>query len=307
MTDHKTGTREEWLAARLRLLDEEKELTRQSDALARRRQELPWVRIDKEYRFETDEGSASLADLFRGRSQLLVYHFMFGPDWTAGCPSCSMIADGFNGFVVHLANHDVMLWAISRAPLARLDAYKRRMGWSFPWASSLGSDFNFDFNISFTEEQQRAGAVEYQLRARRPRDGRDAGPGTCRPVGGHVRNRRAHVLARSSGYERVRARGRRPLPLLFHLFARRGWHLGRLPVARPRSQGAQRIGYLVASPRRVRQALSQVADVVRATLQARLSWLPLGKASARRQRRPISRAARRAGRIMTGLSRLSRG
>ncbi len=161
MTDHKTGTREEWLAARLRLLDEEKELTRQSDALARRRQELPWVRIDKEYRFETDEGSASLADLFRGRSQLLVYHFMFGPDWTAGCPSCSMIADGFNGFVVHLANHDVMLWAISRAPLARLDAYKRRMGWSFPWASSLGSDFNFDFNISFTEEQQRAGAVEY--------------------------------------------------------------------------------------------------------------------------------------------------
>jgi predicted dithiol-disulfide oxidoreductase (DUF899 family) len=161
MPGHKIGTREEWLAARLRLLDEEKALTRQSDALARRRQELPWVRIDKEYRFETDEGSASLADLFQGRSQLLVYHFMFGPDWTAGCPSCSMIADGFNGFVVHLANHDVMLWAISRAPLAKLLAYRERMGWSFPWASSLGSDFNFDFNIAFTEEQQRAGAVEY--------------------------------------------------------------------------------------------------------------------------------------------------
>jgi predicted dithiol-disulfide oxidoreductase (DUF899 family) len=164
MTDHKTGTREDWLAARLDLLQAEKEFTRRSDELARRRQELPWVRIDKNYRFETDEGSASLADLFRGRSQLLVYHFMFGPDWKAGCPSCSMIADGFNGFVVHLANHDVMLWAVSRAPLATLQAYKRRMGWTFPWASSLGGDFNFDFNVSFTEEQQREGAVEYNYR-----------------------------------------------------------------------------------------------------------------------------------------------
>ncbi|HVC61447.1 MAG TPA: DUF899 domain-containing protein [Acetobacteraceae bacterium] len=161
MTDHKTGTREEWLAARLGLLMEEKELTRRSDELARRRQELPWVRIDKAYRFDTDEGSASLADLFRGRSQLLVYHFMFGPDYTAGCPSCSSIADGFDGFVVHLANHDVTLAAVSRAPLAKLLAYKRRMGWSFPWASSLGGDFNFDFNVSFTAEQQRAGAIEY--------------------------------------------------------------------------------------------------------------------------------------------------
>ena len=157
MTTHMTGTREAWLAARLDLLKEEKELTRRSDELARRRQELPWVRIDKDYRFETDEGSASLKDLFRGRSQLLVYHFMFGPDYTAGCPSCSAIADGFDGFAVHLANHDVMLWAVSRAPLAKLQAYKRRMGWTFPWASSLGSDFNFDFNVSFTEEQQREG------------------------------------------------------------------------------------------------------------------------------------------------------
>jgi predicted dithiol-disulfide oxidoreductase (DUF899 family) len=161
MTTHTTGTREEWLAARLELLTAEKELTRRSDALARRRQELPWVRIDKAYRFETDEGGASLAELFRGRSQLLVYHFMFGPDWKAGCPSCSMIADGFNGFVTHLANHDVMLWAVSRAPLAKLQAYKQRMGWSFPWASSHGGDFNFDFNVAFTEEQQRKGGVEY--------------------------------------------------------------------------------------------------------------------------------------------------
>jgi predicted dithiol-disulfide oxidoreductase (DUF899 family) len=161
MTKHMTGTRKEWLTARIELLEAEKDLTRRSDELAQRRQELPWVRIDKEYRFETDQGSASLKDLFRGRSQLLVYHFMFGPDYTAGCPSCSMIADGFEGFAVHLANHDVTLSAVSRAPLAKLQAYKRRMGWTFPWASSLGGDFNFDFNVSFTEEQQREGAIDY--------------------------------------------------------------------------------------------------------------------------------------------------
>src|SRR6185369_16793171 len=159
---HTTGTRKEWLAARLELLDAEKELTRRSDELARRRQELPWVRIDKEYRFETDEGSASLADLFRGRSQLIVYHFMFGPDYKAGCPSCSAIADGFNGFVVHLENHDVAMTAISRAPLEKLQAFKRRMGWTFPWASSFGGDFNADFCVAFTEEQQqRDGGIEY--------------------------------------------------------------------------------------------------------------------------------------------------
>jgi predicted dithiol-disulfide oxidoreductase (DUF899 family) len=161
MTKHMTGTREEWLAARLGLLKAEKELTRRSDELARRRQELPWVRIEKKYRFETDEGSASLADLFRGRSQLLVYHFMFGPDYTAGCATCSTIADGFDGFAVHLANHDVTLSAVSLASLAKLQAYKRRLGWTFPWASSLGGDFNFDFNVSVTEEQQRDGSVEY--------------------------------------------------------------------------------------------------------------------------------------------------
>ena len=154
MAKHKTGTREEWLAARLPLLEAEKELTRRSDELARRRQELPWVPIDKEYRFDTDEGSASLPDLFRGRSQLLVYHFMFGPDYTAGCPSCSAIADGFNGIVVHLANHDVMLWAVSLAPLAKLQAFKQRMGWTFRWASSLGNDFNFDFAVSFPPDEK---------------------------------------------------------------------------------------------------------------------------------------------------------
>ena len=163
-TMHMTGTREEWLAARLELLEAEKELTRRSDELAQRRQELPWVPIDKEYRFETDQGSASLADLFRGRSQLLVYHFMFGPDYTAGCPSCSSIADGFNGIAVHLANHDVMLTAVSRAPLAKLQAFKRRMGWTFPWASAHSTDFNFDFNVRFTEEQQREGGIEYNYR-----------------------------------------------------------------------------------------------------------------------------------------------
>ncbi len=164
MTTHMTGTREAWRAARLELLEAEKELTRRSDELARRRQALPWVRVDKAYRFETDEGNASLADLFRGRSQLLVYHFMFGPDYTAGCPSCSAIADGFDGFAIHLANHDVTLSAVSRAPIAKLQAYKRRMGWTFPWASSLGGDFNFDFNVSFTEQQQREGSIEYNYR-----------------------------------------------------------------------------------------------------------------------------------------------
>jgi predicted dithiol-disulfide oxidoreductase (DUF899 family) len=158
---HQVVSRDEWLKARLDLLEEEKELTRRSDELARRRQELPWVRIDKAYRFETDRGSAALKDLFGGRSQLLVYHFMFGPDYTAGCPSCSAIADGFDGSVVHLENHDVAFSAVSRAPLAKLQAYKQRMGWSFPWASSRDSDFNFDFNVSFSEEQQREGTVDY--------------------------------------------------------------------------------------------------------------------------------------------------
>ena len=159
-------SQENWLRARQALLEKEKELTRQSDAVARARQDLPWVRIDKSYRFDTPDGEASLKDLFQGRSQLLVYHFMFGPDFKAGCPSCSAIADGFNGVAVHLAHHDVMLTAVSRAQLAKLDAYKQRMGWSFPWASSQNSDFNADFCVGVTEQEQRDGDRLYNYRRR---------------------------------------------------------------------------------------------------------------------------------------------
>lgn len=167
MTDHPTVTREEWLKQRLELLDAEKAYTRAGDELARRRRQLPWAKVDKEYRFDVENGKASLSDLFRGRSQLLVYHFMFGPDYKAGCPSCSAIADGFNGFWEHLANHDVMLWAISRAPLEKLQAYRKRMGWTFPWASSFGSDFNFDYGVGFTEAQQDRG-YEYNFQEKPP-------------------------------------------------------------------------------------------------------------------------------------------
>ena len=163
MTSHATGTREDWLKARLQLLEAEKDLTRKSDAIARQRQALPWVRIDKTYRFDTDTGSATLPDLFRGRSQLLVYHLMFGPDYKAACPSCSAIADGFNGFAIHLANHDVMLWAVSRAPIDKIQAFKKRMGWTFPWASAAPGDFNADYFASFTPQQQRDG-IEYNYR-----------------------------------------------------------------------------------------------------------------------------------------------
>ena len=163
MTMHPTASRDEWLAARIALLGKEKELTRLGDELARQRQQLPWVRIDKAFRFETEDGPVSLAELFQGHSQLLVYHFMFGPDYKAGCPSCSAIADGFDGVAVHLANHDVTLMAVSRAPLAKLLAYRQRMGWRFPWASSSDGAFNFDFNVSFTEQQQRDGAIEYNF------------------------------------------------------------------------------------------------------------------------------------------------
>ena len=163
MTNHTTGTRAAWLAARLELLKGEKELSRRGDELARQRQELPWVRIDKEYRFETDEGSASLADLFRGRSQLLVYHFMFGygfrlTDERRGCTGCSLIADHFDGVIPHLNGRDITLVSESIAPLQELQDYKQQMGWRFPWVSSLGSDFKYDFGAAFTEEQRRNGA-----------------------------------------------------------------------------------------------------------------------------------------------------
>lgn len=168
MATHTLANREQWLAARLELLEAEKELTRRSDELARWRQALPWVKVDKDYRFDTADGPANLADLFRGRSQLLVYHFMFGPDYTAGCPSCSAIADGFDGIVVHLANHDVSLCAVSRAPLEKLQGYRRRMGWRFPWASSAGSDFNYDFNVAFTQAQQHSGDIDYNYSGSEP-------------------------------------------------------------------------------------------------------------------------------------------
>jgi predicted dithiol-disulfide oxidoreductase (DUF899 family) len=184
MTNHKVGTHDEWLAARLPLLEAEKAHSRRGDELTKGRQELPWVPIDKEYRFDTDEGPASLSDLFRGHSQLLAYHFMLGPEYQAGCPACSAIADGFNGFVVHLANHDVSLCAVSLAPLAKLQTYKQRMGWSFPWASSQDSDFNYDFHASITEEQQQSGAIDYNFRTTdwRPDPNADDGPNAS-PVG----------------------------------------------------------------------------------------------------------------------------
>ncbi|MEF2551924.1 DUF899 domain-containing protein [Aurantimonas sp. A2-1-M11] len=164
MTSHATGSRDEWLAARLELLQTEKTLTRMSDEAARQRQALPWVRIDKDYRFDTRDGPASLAELFAGRTQLIVYHFMFGPDYRAGCPSCSAIADGFDGIAVHLQNHDVAFAAVSRAPLAHLVAYATRMGWTFPWVSSNGSDFNYDFGVAFTEAQQYEIGIAYNYR-----------------------------------------------------------------------------------------------------------------------------------------------
>lgn len=164
---HATASREQWLRERMELLKAEKQLTRLSDEVAERRRALPWVKLDKDYWFDTDEGRASLKDLFRGRSQLIVYHLMFGPDYEAPCPSCSMIADGFNGFWVHLAHHDVMLWAISRAPLEKLQERKAKMGWTFPWASSFGSDFNFDFGVGFTEAQQ-SGGYSYNFAQKEP-------------------------------------------------------------------------------------------------------------------------------------------
>jgi predicted dithiol-disulfide oxidoreductase (DUF899 family) len=187
MTNHIIGTREQWLEARIALLEQEKALTRQSDAVAQQRQALPWVRVDKAYEFDTERGRRSLTELFEGRSQLMIYHFMFGPEYKAGCPSCSAIADGFNGIAVHLASHDTMLWAVSRAPLAKLTAYRQRLGWTFPWASSHRSDFNYDFNVSFVEGQQRAGDVEYNYRREPPMKGtasewtlRDAGEPVAR-------------------------------------------------------------------------------------------------------------------------------
>jgi predicted dithiol-disulfide oxidoreductase (DUF899 family) len=203
MTKHRTGTRSDWLGERLELLKLEKEHTRRGDLLARQRLELPWVRIDKEYRFETEAGSGSLTDLFEGRSQLVVYHFMFGPDYAGGCASCSSIADGFNGIAVHLQNHDVGFAAISRAPLAKLQAYRRRMGWSFPWVSPLGGEFNFDFNVSFTEAQQRQG-IEYNYRREPPWDSAGIGDALTKRGEGPVAENAAMTGTDVATYTRER-------------------------------------------------------------------------------------------------------
>ena len=225
--DRKVVSQKEWLAARIELLKAEKEHTRRSDELARQRQQLPWVRIDKKYQFESEEGKTSLADLFKGRSQLLVYHFMFGPDYTSGCPTCSTIADGFNGFAAHLANHDVMLWCISRAPFAKIQAFKRRMGWMFPWASSFGGDFNVGFRrlVHRGATTRRRHRIQLPARAADVRDTVQNGQGsrrriTSRPGRHHDRHRRAHLLARATGHERFCARRRCRLSHLFHLCAR---------------------------------------------------------------------------------------
>ena len=250
---HQVASRDQWLSARLDLLEQERELTRLSDEVAKRRQALPWVKVDKAYRFDTDEGPASLEDLFRGRSQLLVYHFMFGPDYKAGCPSCSMIADGFNGFAEHLANHDVMLWAVSRAPLEKLQAYKRRMGWTFPWASSFGGDFNFDFLVSITEDEQRKGGVEYNYRkSDHPLTAAQVPEGVARFAATCGTDVRTYMRDRP-GMSAFALEDGQVYPCLFDLRARARRALGRLSVVRPGAQGPQRERDLVEAPRRIRR------------------------------------------------------
>ena len=163
MQQNRIASRDAWITARKALLAKEKAATRLRDSINEERLALPWVRLEKDYRFDTQAGRQSLAGLFGGRSQLIVYHFMLGPDWTAGCPGCSFLADHLDGALPHLEHHDVTLVAVSRAPLARIEAYKARMGWRFPWVSSCGSDFNFDFGVSFTPEQLASGKVSYNF------------------------------------------------------------------------------------------------------------------------------------------------
>jgi predicted dithiol-disulfide oxidoreductase (DUF899 family) len=239
MTDHEVGTREDWLSARVALLEREKELTRRSDELARERRELPWVRIEKEYGFETDERTKTLAELFDGRSQLLVYHFMFGPAYRAGCPTCSAAADTFDGAVVHLNARDVTFLCVSRAPLEKLQSYKRRMGWQFPWVSSQGSDFNFDFGASFTDAQLREG-IEYNYRSVDPAPILEAGSDT--PFGELA----AATGTDAAGYM-TEAPGLSAFALsdgvVYHTYscyARRRIPAGLLPAARPGAEGTKR-------------------------------------------------------------------
>ena len=268
MTKHMTGTRNEWLRARLELLEAEKELTRQSDELARRRQELPWVRVDKAYQFETEEGTASLADLFRGRSQLLVYHFMFGPDYKAGCPSCSAIADGFDGSVVHLANHDVTLCAVSRAPLAKLQAFKRRMGWSSP-----------GLRRSAATSTSTSGWHSPSSSSSRASSTRTSAPWTCGRRRAPVRvrwsrsrriwYRRGDVHPGGTGHECLCARGRRRLP---HLLGVHPW------AGRPLGM----YQWLDRAPRGRNETMAQGSAVTTSTSTASEDKPPRGNHSAPR-------------------------
>lgn len=175
--EHSVVSRDEWLEARRALLTKEKEMTRMRDRINAERLALPWVRVDKDYVFITPTGAKTLSELFDGRSQLVIYHFMFGPDWEAGCPGCSFLADHLDGAIVHLNNHDVSFVCVSRAPLDKIEAYKRRMGWRFPWISSFGSDFNFDYHVSFTKEELAAGPVFYNYRETPAEQAHDELPG----------------------------------------------------------------------------------------------------------------------------------
>ncbi|MBW8318399.1 MAG: thioredoxin family protein [Arenimonas sp.] len=175
--EHSVVSREEWLEARRALLTKEKEMTRMRDRVNAARLALPWVRVDKDYVFDTPAGAKTLSELFDGRSQLVIYHFMFGPDWEAGCPGCSFLADHLDGAIVHLNNHDVSFVCVSRAPLDKIEAYKRRMNWHFPWVSSFGSDFNFDYHVSFTREELAAGPVTYNYRETPAEEAHDELPG----------------------------------------------------------------------------------------------------------------------------------
>jgi predicted dithiol-disulfide oxidoreductase (DUF899 family) len=196
MQDHEVVSGDQWLHARKELLAKEKEFTRLRDQLSQARRALPWQRVDKEYVFETPAGKQTLADLFEGRSQLIVYHFMYGPDWDEGCPSCSFWADNFNGVDVHLKHRDITLIAVSRAPLETLDAYKKRMGWSFKWVSSLGTDFNFDFHVSFTPDEMEKGEMNYNYEMRKFPS--DEGPG----ISVFYKNERGEVFHTYSCFSR---------------------------------------------------------------------------------------------------------
>jgi predicted dithiol-disulfide oxidoreductase (DUF899 family) len=196
--DHQVVSQAEWLEARKGLLAREKEFTRLRDEINAERLALPWVEVDKDYVFETPAGRKSLDELFDGRSQLVIYHFMFGPDWEAGCPGCSFMADHFDGTLPHLNNHDVTLVAVSRAPLAKIEAYRQRMGWTFPWVSSFGSDFNFDFHVSFTKEELAKGAVQYNFTRTPSEQAHDELPG----FSSFIRDESGKVFHSYSSYAR---------------------------------------------------------------------------------------------------------